>query len=336
MNTQHFTTNDNQKFPLSTEALAFMQEQIKLAYGLTDLAGANIIVREPTASKEGLVIFDGELLPLTGTRPTGIAALTAAISIAEHTETMSVEGKFEGNVRTTRIASYTNGVRIGLRPTGQQRKLLSEFTTLKSISTLMAELDEAQRHHVPTGAIMMWSGAIANIPAGWALCNGQNGTPDLRGRFIVSATYGDDITFDGEDYNYEVGNVGGKNGVKLSAAQSGLPAHSHSMQYAGEHAHRITYWNNGDGANDTEYTNEWAVDGKENAYPAGGGGSGTKVKSVRLSASYGDTWIGNDYIQMKKAGSHAHTINNNTSTGASQPHENRPVFYALAFIMKVI
>ncbi len=336
MNTQHFTTNNNQKFPLSTEALAFMQEQIKLAYGLTDLAGANIIVREPTASKEGLVIFDGELLPLTGTRPTGIAARTAAISIAEHTETMSVEGKFEGNVRTTRIASYTNGIKIGLRPTGQQRKLLSEFTTLKSISTLMAELDEAQRHHVPTGAIMMWSGAIANIPAGWALCNGQNGTPDLRGRFIVSATYGDDITFDGEDYNYEVGNVGGKNEVKLSAAQSGLPAHSHSMQYAGEHAHRITYWNNGDGANDTEYTNEWAVDGKENAYPAGGGGSGTKVKSVRLSASYGDTWIGNDYIQMKKAGSHAHTINNNTSAGASQPHENRPVFYALAFIMKVI
>lgn len=340
MNTQYFTTNDNQKFPLSTEALAFMQEQIKLAYGLTDLAGANIIVREPTASKDGLVIYDGELLPLTGTAPTtAAAALLTAISIAEHTETMSVEGKYEGNVRTTRVASYvptgkTRPLRVG--GTGQQQKMLSAFTKLKSISTLMAELDEAQRHHVPTGAIMMWSGAIANIPAGWALCNGQNGTPDLRGRFIVSATYGDDITFDGEDYNYEVGNVGGKNEVKLSAAQSGLPAHSHSMQYAGEHAHRITYYNNGDGANDTEYTNEWAVDGKENAYPAGGGGSGTKVKSVRLSASYGDTWIGNDYIQMKKAGSHTHTINNNTSAAASQPHENRPVFYALAFIMKVI
>ena len=121
MNTQHFTTNDNQKFPLSTEALEFMQEQIKLAYGLTDLAGANIIVREPTASKRGLVIYDGELLELTGRAPaTTAAALRTAISIAEHTESLSIEG-FSGNVRTTRVASYV-GVE-GLVPTGQNQKM---------------------------------------------------------------------------------------------------------------------------------------------------------------------------------------------------------------------
>jgi hypothetical protein len=38
-----------------------------------------------------------------------------------------------------------------------------------------------------TGMIMMWSGSIATIPTGWALCNGSNGTPDLRNRFIVGA-----------------------------------------------------------------------------------------------------------------------------------------------------
>ncbi|MGJ0848633.1 hypothetical protein ACR77J_18340, partial [Tissierella praeacuta] len=40
---------------------------------------------------------------------------------------------------------------------------------------------------VPKGAILMWSGSIANIPEGWALCDGNNGTPDLRDRFIVGA-----------------------------------------------------------------------------------------------------------------------------------------------------
>ena len=40
---------------------------------------------------------------------------------------------------------------------------------------------------VPTGVIVMWSGSIASIPTGWALCNGSNGTPDLRNRFIVGA-----------------------------------------------------------------------------------------------------------------------------------------------------
>lgn len=37
------------------------------------------------------------------------------------------------------------------------------------------------------GMIMMWSGTIATIPSGWALCNGSGGTPDLRNRFIIGA-----------------------------------------------------------------------------------------------------------------------------------------------------
>jgi microcystin-dependent protein len=39
----------------------------------------------------------------------------------------------------------------------------------------------------PTGGIIMWSGSVASIPSGWALCNGSNGTPDLRNRFVVGA-----------------------------------------------------------------------------------------------------------------------------------------------------
>ena len=39
---------------------------------------------------------------------------------------------------------------------------------------------------VPIGAIMMWSGLEATIPAGWALCDGQNGTPSLIGQFILA------------------------------------------------------------------------------------------------------------------------------------------------------
>jgi hypothetical protein len=41
---------------------------------------------------------------------------------------------------------------------------------------------------IPIGGIIMWSGTIANIPSGWALCNGTNSTPDLRNRFIIGAT----------------------------------------------------------------------------------------------------------------------------------------------------
>lgn len=43
---------------------------------------------------------------------------------------------------------------------------------------------------IPIGLIVMWHGLIANIPAGWALCNGSGGTPDLRGKFIRGAAAG--------------------------------------------------------------------------------------------------------------------------------------------------
>lgn len=51
---------------------------------------------------------------------------------------------------------------------------------------------------VPTGGIIMWSGSIGAIPAGYVICDGTNGTPDLRDRFIVGA-----------GNSYSVGNTGG-------------------------------------------------------------------------------------------------------------------------------
>ena len=49
---------------------------------------------------------------------------------------------------------------------------------------------------LPAGCILLWSGSIGSIPSGFALCNGLNGTPDLRNRFVVGAgsTYAVDAT----------------------------------------------------------------------------------------------------------------------------------------------
>ena len=79
---------------------------------------------------------------------------------------------------------------------------------------------------VPTGAIMMWSGAISAIPEGWALCDGQNGTPDLRDRFVMGASQGENP-----------GTTGGANSYQLTVSQ--LPGHTHSATTAtaGSHSH---------------------------------------------------------------------------------------------------
>lgn len=42
-------------------------------------------------------------------------------------------------------------------------------------------------HGAPSGLIVIWSGSIASIPSGWYLCNGSNGTPDLRDKWVLGA-----------------------------------------------------------------------------------------------------------------------------------------------------
>lgn len=69
---------------------------------------------------------------------------------------------------------------------------------------------------IPSGLIAIWSGASTAIPDGWWLCNGENGTPDLRDRFVVGA-----------GSSYAVAATGGSNTVTLSTSQ--MPSHNHSI-----------------------------------------------------------------------------------------------------------
>lgn len=77
---------------------------------------------------------------------------------------------------------------------------------------------------IPSGCIVMWSGSIASIPSGWYLCNGSNGTPDLRDRFVVGAGSA-----------YAVAASGG-------SKDSVVIAHTHTgtTSSAGTHTHNVT------------------------------------------------------------------------------------------------
>jgi hypothetical protein len=79
---------------------------------------------------------------------------------------------------------------------------------------------------IPSGVIVMWHGTVATIPSGWALCDGNNGTPDLRNRFIVCA--------DADD-----GGVA-KTTLTGGATQSGGSiSHDHTGSCA-SHTHQLT------------------------------------------------------------------------------------------------
>lgn len=181
----------------------------------------------------------------------------------------------------------------------------SQITASQDITcnTLKAkELKGTYAYAVPPGAIIMWSGDPVKLPAGWNLCDGTNGTPDLRGRFIVG--YGNDGTgvptavWDDEYKSIGPG-AKGKNKHKLLVSE--MPAHNHQITDPG-HKHSF----NDKNCHQIENVKNGSIDAREASF--------TYDASITASSYTG--------ITIK-------------SKGGNQAHENRPPYFILAFIMKL-
>ena len=171
---------------------------------------------------------------------------------------------------------------------------------------------------VPQGLIAMWSGAVANVPAGWALCNGSNGTPDLRDRFVIGAggTRAPGATGGAASGTTSSAGAhshsGATGGTALTTAQ--MPAHTHAgtTSTVGDHTHGYL-------SIDTAGTGTTNVAGPSFGFgqtlPAGAHNHTFATDSAGGGQTHNHT-IGSD-------GAHTHTV------------DTLPPFFALAFIMKL-
>lgn len=78
-------------------------------------------------------------------------------------------------------------------------------------------------------AIVLWHGPLVDIPTGWLLCDGNNGTPDLRDRFVKGV-------------GNSPGATGGQNTFSMNASE--VPPHSHTggtTDTVGDHDHGLDY-----------------------------------------------------------------------------------------------
>jgi len=180
----------------------------------------------------------------------------------------------------------------------------SSAAELNILDGVTATTSDLNTRLIPTGVIVMWSGSIASIPASWYLCDGTNGTPNLRDRFIVGA-----------GTTYAVAATGGAATVTLTEAQ--IPAHTHTVSGTtsgvGDHTHTINI----------SYSPDYDYYGNNvTGLNAGQNGANSVTgSSVNLGTA--------------GAGAHSHTFSATTnSAGSSGSHENLPPYYALAYIMK--
>jgi len=157
------------------------------------------------------------------------------------------------------------------------------------------------RDIIPTGVIVMWSGSIASIPSGWLICDGTNGTPDLRNRFIVGA---------GSIYSV-AGTGGSADAINVS--------HTHTITDSG-HRHFVAAYTNVQGV-----PNGYTTNTSSTQVSAGGGGGGFS-EAYQLMATSTDATVG-------RSSSSTTGISIN-SAGSSATNANLPPYYALAYIMK--
>ena len=159
---------------------------------------------------------------------------------------------------------------------------------------------------VPVGVIVMWSGAIASIPAGWAFCDGTLGTPDLRDRFIVAS-----------GTTNAINSTGGTDAQTLTPAQ--LPAHIHTGTTStdGNHFH-----GNGPNSAGVFYSDPLPAE------------LSTGMSSGGQFNDAGASGISRGGFQTSTDGNHTHTLTTDAMPAATA-FDNRPAYYALAYIMKL-
>jgi microcystin-dependent protein len=176
--------------------------------------------------------------------------------------------------------------------------------TFPNLNSPVTKTPEEINNPIPSGLIALWSGSV--VPAGWALCDGSAGTPDLRGRFVI-----------GTSDSYTLGSTGG------SATTSAGGVHSHTSSSAGSHNHggvtggtALTY---------SQIPPHTHTLQSGSALESGGEFSTTTGTGTATGTAEAHTH------SISSSGSHSHVI----SDSDTHTHTVTPPYYALAYIIKV-
>ena len=197
---------------------------------------------------------------------------------------------------------------------------------------------------VPIGGIIMWSGTVAEAEAltNWRICDGQNGTPDLRDKFVLGV--GSSVAAS----TANKGDTNNNNSITLTEGQ--MPSHNHNITDNG-HSHTInnhthpsgtlagsnTHNHNfkgvgGNDHNDSE-RNAVVMRNDSNTMYTSHSGSGVQNATITISGNTGGTSANSNH-RHSFSGTTGGEAPNTNNDGGGQSHENRPPYYALCYIMK--
>ena len=168
--------------------------------------------------------------PIVGGKKTDLRELFNGFDERIKTNTTNIA------TNTTNITNNTTNIAAN---TAEIKNINEKITNIKTNITALQDA-------MPVGSIIMFNGKAEDIPSGWAICDGTNGTPNLIDRFILASTY--------------CGGTGGNSQITLSVSQ--LPPHRHRLKkcWYGKSDNaddrQVVRWDDSVGTNDQILTEE--------------------------------------------------------------------------------
>jgi hypothetical protein len=218
------------------------------------------------------------------------------------------------NNQNTTIADLNTQIATLIAGFNSLSSTVASFNSrLLSVEGRLTTLEEA----IASGIIVVWVGLIANIPVGWQLTDGTNGTPDLRNRFIIGAGSTYAVNAIGGSANHTHTITGTTAGTSLTVNQ--MPAHNHGFVDPG-HIHPQIL--------NAGIPLRGALGGFGGAGDGAEVTSGTGGSNNRSTTSVNTTNI--NFVSQGANEAHSHGFSASTASTT-----NLPPYYALAYIMRL-
>lgn len=265
-------------YPFEQETFQLMEQSYKMLQSFGSLAGDKTIIQGCVKTgvniANGFIYWNGELLELRG----GVEQ--ASIVLVEEIKKDVYEDGANKETHKIRYAVFGVGV------------IQANWVDFKRVYPLTSALY--------IDKVDMFAGDLATLPDGWFLCDGQNNTIDLRGKFIVGYNAAD------PDYN-AIGKTGGFKEITLLESQ--MPKHDHDGDADfPAHSHAI------------EVKRGVMFDSPHDNSGGKGEGSRRTMDDV-LDETAKTEDVAGQTVQITT-----------DEAGNNEAHENRPPFYTLAYI----
>lgn len=331
-------------------------------------SGTGVIIPNGTTTS---VYCDGTNFYPANTGSTGNQTVNGNLTV---TGTTTLVGALSASTATFSGAISSVNPSFTGTPTAPTAAAGTSNTQIATTAYADSAASSAASLRVPSGVILLWSGSIASIPTGWLLCNGSSGTPDLRDRFVVGAgsSYAVGSTGGAATYTLSVGQLpnhthsltasGTTSTVDINHTHSGTTAtvdinHTHSGTSGGMNQNAV----HSHGVSDPGHTHGVPSGGNPNSgqtcmigpYTVQGlvpsAASTTNISIVGVNIDHTHSFTSNGMNSnnvhshtfstglMSNFATHNHTVTvtgTSGGTGSGDAIENRPPYFALAYIMK--